>query len=261
MNDCWPVCSWAGMDYYGNYKALQYAARHFNAPVSVSIQDDKEDIKIFLLNDTLNGGEYEIEYGIYGFDGAQYAKEGKTVTAKPLSSQIVYTVDRADIKAKEYVLEARLLKDGAAVNEKTYLPKSEKDLHLPKAKCSMRAEIKGNTAHIFLKSNAFMRLVRVESDENTLPFSDNYFDLLPQREVVITQELPEGTNVEKYVSGLSVRSICDVEPKGSRLADSLTRLRVLLMPVNLGGYVYNKNVPKDVDTSGIDVLGESAGVF
>lgn len=261
MNDCWPVCSWAGMDYYGNYKALQYTSRHFNAPVAVSVQDDKRSIKIFVINDTVQGGEYELEYGVYGFDGTEYIKRRKTLTAEALSSREICAIARADIKPKEYVLEARLLKDGEVVNAKTYLPKAEKALHLPKAKCSLHAEIKVNTAHIFLKSNAFMRLVRVESEENSLPFSDNYFDLLPQREVCITQKLPDGTDLEKYISGLTVRCVSDIEPKGSRLSDFLTRLRILLTPVNLGGYIYNKNVPKNIDTNGIESLGKNEGVF
>ena len=252
MNDCWPVCSWAGMDYYGNYKALQYTSRHFNAPVSVSIQDEKNDIKIYAINDTLHGGEYEIECAVYDFDGRELIKQRKAIELNALSIEIPFTVSRADIKEKEYVLVAELYKDGALVNSKTYLPKAEKDLHLPKAKCSLRTEIKGDTAHIYLKSDKFMRLVRVESDSNTMPFSDNYFDLLPDREICITQKLPENTDIEKYIAGLSVRCVQDIEPKGSRLADSLTRLRILLSPVNLGGYVYNRNVPKDIDTKGIE---------
>ena len=152
------------------------------------------------------------------------------------------------------MLTADLYKDGSHINGKTYLPKAEKDLHLPKAKCSLRTEIEGDTAYIYLKSDKFMRLVRVESDSNTMPFSDNYFDLMPKREVCITQQLPDGTDIKKYIAGLSVRCVQDVEAKGSRLADNLTRLRILLNPVNLGGYVYNKNVPKDIDTKNIDSL-------
>ena len=26
LNDCWPVCSWAGIDYFGRFKALHYGA-------------------------------------------------------------------------------------------------------------------------------------------------------------------------------------------------------------------------------------------
>jgi beta-mannosidase len=29
LNDCWPVASWASIDYYGRWKALNYYARRF----------------------------------------------------------------------------------------------------------------------------------------------------------------------------------------------------------------------------------------
>lgn len=40
LNDCWPVASWAGIDYYGRWKALHYAARRFFAPVLLSCEEE-----------------------------------------------------------------------------------------------------------------------------------------------------------------------------------------------------------------------------
>ena len=110
----------------------------------------------------------------------------------------------------------------------------------------MRTEIKDNLVHIYLKSNKFMRLVRVESDMNTFPFSDNYFDLLPNEETCITQSIPDGIDINQYLSGLSVRCVQDIEPKGSRLGDKLMRLKVLLSPVNFASYIYDSRIPKDL---------------
>ena len=39
LNDCWPVASWASLDYYGCWKALHYSARRFFAPVMLSAED------------------------------------------------------------------------------------------------------------------------------------------------------------------------------------------------------------------------------
>ncbi len=36
LNDIWPVASWASIDYYGRFKALQYVAKRFFAPVIIS---------------------------------------------------------------------------------------------------------------------------------------------------------------------------------------------------------------------------------
>ncbi len=246
FNDCWPVCSWASMDYYGNYKALQYTSRHFNAPVMVSIQDEKDEIKIYALNDTLESGKYEAEYAVFDFDGKKYAEKKECITLGAGETSIAFVIKRSDIKTDEYVLAASLYKDGKMIDRKTYLPKEEKNLHLPKAKCALETEVKGNTAYIKVKSDKFARLVRVESDVNTLPFSDNYFDVFPDEEICITQELPDGIETEKYKRGLTVRCVQDVTAKGSRLHDDLTRLRILLGPVNFVQYLYNRNIPKDI---------------
>jgi beta-mannosidase len=39
LNDCWPVASWASLDYFGRWKALHYAARRFYAPLLLSAED------------------------------------------------------------------------------------------------------------------------------------------------------------------------------------------------------------------------------
>ncbi len=39
LNDCWPVASWASLDYFGRWKALHYAARRFYAPVLLSAEN------------------------------------------------------------------------------------------------------------------------------------------------------------------------------------------------------------------------------
>ncbi len=40
LNDCWPVASWASIDYFGRWKALHYAARRFFAPVLLSCEEE-----------------------------------------------------------------------------------------------------------------------------------------------------------------------------------------------------------------------------
>ena len=40
LNDCWPVASWASIDYNGRWKALHYAAKRFFAPVLLSCQEE-----------------------------------------------------------------------------------------------------------------------------------------------------------------------------------------------------------------------------
>ena len=40
LNDCWPVASWASIDYFGRWKALHYYAKRFFAPVLISCHEE-----------------------------------------------------------------------------------------------------------------------------------------------------------------------------------------------------------------------------
>ena len=47
-NDCWPVASWASVDYNGAWKALHYAARRFYAPVALSLLDEGSKVGVYV---------------------------------------------------------------------------------------------------------------------------------------------------------------------------------------------------------------------
>ena len=51
LNDCWPVASWAGIDSLGRWKALQYRAKRFFAPVAVSLQKQGQGYRVFVTNE------------------------------------------------------------------------------------------------------------------------------------------------------------------------------------------------------------------
>ena len=51
LNDCWPVASWSSIDYYGRWKALQYYARRFYAPILVSPHVEDGALKIYIVSD------------------------------------------------------------------------------------------------------------------------------------------------------------------------------------------------------------------
>ena len=40
LNDCWPVASWASIDYFGRWKALHYYEKRFFAPVLISCHEE-----------------------------------------------------------------------------------------------------------------------------------------------------------------------------------------------------------------------------
>src|SRR5215213_3592045 len=52
-NDCWPVASWSGMDYFGRWKALMYYTKKFYAPLMISPHvDDDGTLNIYVVSDS-----------------------------------------------------------------------------------------------------------------------------------------------------------------------------------------------------------------
>lgn len=83
LNDCWGCPSWSSVDYFGKWKPLMYDAKRFFSPVALSVNDTNKDAEIFLLNDTLEGGEYTVKGRIMNFDGGTLDEVTQTVYSKP----------------------------------------------------------------------------------------------------------------------------------------------------------------------------------
>lgn len=250
FNDCWPVCSWASYDYFGNYKALQYNAKHFNAPVSVSIEDTDKYVKIFALNDLNKVVEAEIEYEIFDFEKGTLKAEKQAITLNTFENKELYTIDLSKLKFR-YRFErtgiaARLYLDGKLIMQKVLLLKKEKDSYLPKANLTYDIKQKEDELEINIEADMFARLVRIESSKSSVPFSDDYFDLLPGQSKTVTMKLDETMTAEEQIKSISVSSLCDVEFDKSKLKAAWSRVKVYLSPVNISNATYHGKLVKDV---------------
>lgn len=252
LNDCWPVCSWAGMDYYGNYKALQYTARRFNAPISVSIEDGKEKTRIVAMNDTVKNKNLVVRYKLFDFSEGVKSSGEVSVFLCAIENKEIFVFDMAKLRQKFNLkrtgLLAELLLDGEVISRKTVLFDKEKRLKLPHATLSKTVSIKENVLEITVATDVFARLVRIESLVSTLPFSDNYFDLLPGEEMKITMPLDASVTPEAQAEQLTLFCCTDVESDKNQLAESLTMARIFLKPINIGNFIWRSLPNKDGKT-------------
>lgn len=252
LNDCWPVCSWASIDYYGNYKALQYTARHFNAPVIVSLEDTKEEVKIFCINDTRTSVKNcSVEYRLVDFNGKQLTSgDFGMQTLNALESRCVSTLTVAELRKfgalKSAVLVVELKQENTVLSRRTLLFEAEKNLRLPKTDIHMTVKIENTQAVLSITSDKYTRFLQIHSKSNTNPFSDNYFDLLPGETKIITQQVEPSATEQDIYADISFFSAGDVVPQGTALTDFLTKMRVLLQPINLGSYMYDHKIPTDL---------------
>lgn len=249
FNDCWPVCSWSSVDYNLNYKALQYGARHFNQPLTVSFEDTAEDLKAYIINDLNEDRDLSVRLSIFDFERGIISSEEKELTVKALSNIQVFNKDMPtlrmayDIKRTGLVLT--LTEKGKETSRKIYLFDEEKNLHIPQAHITAEKEITGGKVKLTLKSDSFARLVRLEC-ESSNPFSDNYFDILPGESKTVTAELDETVTEEAFINSIRVSSLCDVPTRSITAKERISQAMMMASPVNIGNMAFHRQKPKDI---------------
>lgn len=241
LNDCWPVLSWASIDYFGRYKALQYMAKHFNAPQTVSVYLDKGLLKLCVLNDKPYAFSGNISYSLQTFDG-DVLEEGE-LKADCASGAVNHLAEFNFKKAAKQhknnlVFVAKLYgEDGALLASKTQLFAAEKALKLPKVQFKTDIVQKGDLFYITVTADKYARYVRLELPDGYMPFSDNYFDLAAGESITVTYPICEDYATTEQLAALTVSCANTVEPNRSAFSDFLFRTKVRLMPINIANWV------------------------
>lgn len=238
LNDCWLVSSWASIDYLGKYKALQYHAKHFFNPTMVSIKDDKTLISMYVINDMPKEKELCLKYSIMDFNGKEIFKGSQEFTIAALESKGVAVFDLLDFvkknQIKNHLVVAHLYENGILISRKTHLPVPDKTAALPKTHIKCNTQIDGKVLKINLVSSVFARSVCVDIKGLSLPFNDNYFDMLPKEEKTIEVTLSDSKFTEEYIkNNLSIKTVANIDANKSKIKNLFTRLYISLIPMNV----------------------------
>ena len=190
LNDCWPVASWAGIDYFGRWKALQYYAKRFFAPVLVSCHEEglvnQEDIsvntehidprktaRLNVSNETMEAFAGRIDWSLRRPD-ASVVEEGSFDAAVPALAA-VWLPEQDFTKYGPYdCYYAYRLTDraGRTVGEGSVLFCAPKHFRFQDPGLTVRLE--GDEAVV--TASAYARSVEVQCGPDVL-LEDNYFDM------------------------------------------------------------------------------------
>ncbi len=252
FNDCWGVCSWSSIDYYGNYKALQYGAKHFNAPLSVSIENTDKNIRIWLLNDFHEPKCAGIAYELFDFTKGKIIGDTKKVDINSVSNKLVFDLSISKLSdlcnVKHSAVAVKLYDDcGNELQQKVVLFDKEKNIDLSKAKLSTKIYKKNGYLKLHIRTDCFARMVKAECSASHYPFSDNFFDLLPGSEKVITIQQPENISLDELARSIVVYSLTDIDFDKSKLKSFAKQAKLYFSPVNIGNAIHHGKIPKDCE--------------
>jgi beta-mannosidase len=179
LNDCWPAISWSSIDYFGNWKALQYKAKKSFENVLISSILKDNIIETSIVNDELESLSGNLQLQIIDFAGKEIWSKNIHINVGENISTIAHTLDLnyLNIDKSNIVLVARFNNASSLF----YLEKP-KNLKLLKGAIDKTITKIKTGFTITFKSEILQKDIFL-STKSKGHFSDNFFDLLPNQEV------------------------------------------------------------------------------
>jgi beta-mannosidase len=181
LNDCWPVVSWASVDYYGRWKALHHKARSFFAPVLISVHENENEKIINISNETLKNFAGKVRVAVKNNRMETLASFEAEVSVPELSTRDILLP--AELSAmidgdpSELFLEYVLEQDGAvlACDGKIYVKPCEYRFEDPQIKSSVREE--NGKLYLDLTASRYAKNVMIEWENANVEPDVNFFDI------------------------------------------------------------------------------------
>jgi len=212
LNDCWPVASWASIDYYGRWKALHYYARRFYDDVLISPFSHEDKVDVYIVSDKLQPVSGTVHTRLLDFSGKALLDQTKDVQLPPQSSGVYLTFDKAELTAKADPRRSFMVFDlevaGKKVSRNLIFFDVTHNLELPvMPQIQTTLSKTGGGYTLTLQSSQLARGVYIAFGDLDVESSDNYFDLLPGESAAVT--LKSSATVDQLKGALKVMSLTE----------------------------------------------------
>ena len=189
LNDCWPVISWASLDYCGRWKALHYAAKRFFAPLMISCQEEgalvceadlnwehyvvDKTFRLNVANETRADQALTVRWALRTSKGAVLEEHTEELLVPALTSSWLESVTLPEMDERSSYISYELLDQGQVCSVGTVL------LTLPKyfkfEDPQLSYTVAGDT--ITVSAKAYAKSIQISNENDDLVLEDNFFDL------------------------------------------------------------------------------------
>ncbi|MFV0484337.1 MAG: glycosyl hydrolase 2 galactose-binding domain-containing protein [Bacteroidales bacterium] len=211
LNDVWPVASWSTIDYYGEWKAEQYFIKKAFNTFAVSPHRVANNLVVSMISDSTHEQSLPCtaNFKVINFAGEIKSEWSEEFDMQANTSQTIgqYNLSDTNLRGLDSysVLQVEVESNGKMLCSNLFYSKRVKDLNLPKG-CSPQINFTtdGNKLILKISSDKLLKNVYLYNDKVRGSFSDNFFDILPNKEyrVVFISDDNENINTEdfKYMS-------------------------------------------------------------
>ena len=211
LNDVWPGASWASVDYFNRWKALQFHAKRFYAPVDVVPLRRVGKTDVFAVSDRTSDFDAVLRTRVYDMGGKLLRETRIPVHATALSSTRAATVDDATLlkgaDPRKTVAAFDLLEDGKPAAHHLLYFGAARTLALPTPELTTSLHDGAHGLVLTVSAKRLARAVWVDTGDIDVRLSQNAFDLLPGESIDI--EVDGSTDTEALRRAITVRSLVD----------------------------------------------------
>lgn len=217
FNDCWPVVSWAGIDYYHKPKAMQYFVKNSYEPVLLVPELTDTSINLTIINEATEPFSYKLWIKISDTESNEIFALTDSDTLKVSNRNIVYhksinqKLDSILKSGMQFSVDISMLTDAKKLIKKSLISHKPKDFKLLKPNITYVIKNKKDKKWICLSTDRFAKNVKLyfeEPENDEFQFSDNYFDMAPNSKTSIRINT---TKSNKWIKkNLKIKSLYDV---------------------------------------------------
>ena len=216
-NDCWPVVSWSGVDYFGRWKALQYFIRRFFAPVIPTVKVEGDRVQLWACDQSPSPFTGELRWKLCTADGSALRQGWAAATLAPGESACAVELDFAPELAaagrETLHLEVVLQNDaGVILGLETALFCPPKGHAFAPVTLRLAAREVPDGYAIDVTADRFAKAICLDTTEGDCLFSDNWFDLPAgeTRTVIVRREDTDLPTLAKLRETLTALTLNDV---------------------------------------------------
>jgi beta-mannosidase len=221
-NDAMGMHNWSVMDYYCSRRPIYYYLKRASAPYGISMQGYEAQVNeardgyaeyyksgaliplsVYGINDTLEPGEFTMEYTVFSVGGEELAHGSRTRDIPANAVRKFHSIGMDFINGyapEELFVYAELYCNGQAVSDNRYFLAPYRHITLPPPDVDAEiTKLAPDTVELKLRSSEFVWMLHIATPDGVIP-DDNDFDLIPNREKRVTVKVPDA---EKYVPELS----------------------------------------------------------
>ncbi len=213
LNDGWPAVSSSFIDWYGEKKALAYAAPDAYSPLCAYARFGGTMAVVNVINGTKKTYEGKLTLALYNVSDVCLFESLRDVNILQGESK---TVAEEDIQkflkdGKESVYMMYTLSDVKGVCSSGYVtPLPYRDMRFCDPKIEASIEGSGKNFTVKLTASAFSPCVRIYFNEKRVSLSDNYFGISSHAPVMIKLQTDEVCTAEELSARLRILTVYDM---------------------------------------------------